>query len=195
MINNRKTTQKNRTAQVAGLMPSDSNIEFFGIRETQQVLWLQNGHTKEWNTLPKWIYAICKSQYLKDKKAVADLQIIETAVNRQVELYIYHLYGDIDARADFFNGELTTSENFRDSKDTPALKWDSKHITIGEAVLNERDILILDMILENLPDKAMASKMGIHQATFDFHKRNLYNRARVDNKGELIIKFFTNKIS
>lgn len=187
MINNSKTTEKTNTAQIAGLLPGDSNIEFIGLKETKQVIWLQHGRTLEWCYLPKWVYAICKKQYLQDKKAVAYLQQIETSVNRQVELYIYHLYGGMDSNPDILKGHLTISENFRDEKNTPALLWDSKHITLNGEKLEPRDIIIIDLILADVPDKAIAPEFNIKQSTLDFHKRNLYNRTHVSGKTALII--------
>jgi len=187
MINNCKTTEKTNTAQIAGLLPGDSNIEFIGLKETKQVIWLQHGRTLEWNYLPKWVYAICKKQYLQDKKAVKFLQKAKTSVNRQVELYIYHLYGGMDAAPDILKGHLTISENFRDEKNTPALLWDSKRITLNGEVLTLRDLIIIDLILEDEPDKAIASEMKITQPTLDFHKRNLYKRTHVNGKTSLII--------
>lgn len=194
MINNSKTTQKTITGQVAGLLPGDSNIEFIGLKETKEVIWLQNGRTLEWCHLPKWIYSLCKKQYLHDKKAVEFLQAAETSVNRQVELYIYHLYGGMDANPDILNGKLTLCENFRDEKNTPALKWNSKCITLNGTVLNLRDLKIIDLILTDAPDKAMAAEFNIAQSTFDFHKRNLFKRANVATKVALVVAVFTHKI-
>ena len=187
MINKSKITQKTLTAQVAGLLPGDSNIEFIGLKETKQVIWLQHGRSLEWCHLPKSIYDICKKQYLKDKKAVSYLQLECTAVNRQVELYVYHLYGDIDHLPDYLNGRLTISENFRDTKNTPALDWDSKHITIEDVELNERDLKIIDLILDDEKDETIAAALGITVSTLAFHKKNLFVKVNVQSKTGLII--------
>ena len=194
MINKDKFTEKRPPTQVAGLLPEDSNIEFYAVTENKRVVWLQNGRTLDWHYLPEWIFKLCKNQYKKDIKAVEDLSQITTNLNRQVELYVYYLYGDLDCTADILNGQLTASENFRETKNDASLSWNYKHITMGEAILTQRDIQIIDMILENLPDKAIASKMNIAHSTFDFHKRNLFKRANVGNKQELIIAAFNHHV-
>lgn len=194
MINMNKSTEKTNTAQIAGLLPGDSNIEFIGLKETKQVIWLQHGRTLEWAHLPKWIYNVCKKQYLQDKNAVEFLQKAETSVNRQVELYIYHLYGGMDAMPDVLNGKLTICENFRDEKNTPSLNWSSKRITLNGTVLTLRDLKIIDLVIQDEPDKAMAAEFNIAQSTFDFHKRNLFKRANVKTKAALIVAVFTHQI-
>jgi DNA-binding CsgD family transcriptional regulator len=194
MINNHKITTKQPTAQVAGLMPGDSNIEFIGVKKTQQVLWLQNGHTLDFKYLPKWAYRICQEKYLNDKPAIDQLSKLTISEERQVELYIYHMYGDLDTTADILNGKLTPSENFRHSKNDASLNWDHKWITIDNKVLTPRDLKIIDLIIEDAPDKAIAAELGITQSTLDFHKRKLYERAGVCSKMALIIKAFNQHI-
>ena len=194
MINNSEITTKTTTSQVAGLMPGDSNIEFVGVHNTQKVLWLRNGHTLEFKYLPKWAYRICQQQYLNDNAAIEQLSRLHVNEERQVELYIYHMYGDLDTTADILNGALTPSENFRHSKNDPSLNWDHKWITLGDAILTPRDLKIIDLIIADMPDKAIALELGISQSTLDFHKRNLYTRANVCSKTALIIKALNQKI-
>lgn len=194
MINNGKFTEKNLTAQLAGLMTTDADIEFIGNKETKTVLWLTKGKVQAWDKLPNLVFELCLNQLNNDKTALEYLQNSESDVNRRVELYVYHLYGDLDTIADVKNGKLAPSENFRDTKNTPALDWDSKRIMIEDEELSKRDLEIIDMILENLPDKAIAYKMGIAHSTFDFHKRNLFKRAKVVNKPGFLIKILTHHI-
>lgn len=187
MINSSKNTTITAPTQIAGLNPGDSNIEFLGDQQTKEVFWVQHGRTLEWKHLPKWAYRVCQEQYLNDKKAMSDLRQLNISNERQVEIYIYHLYGDLDATADILNGKLTSSENYRHSKKDPSIKWDYKWITIGNSVLNDRDIQIIDLILEGKPDKAIAFDLGISQSTLDFHKKNLFKKVGVQSKIELII--------
>jgi len=194
MINNSKITTKQTTSQVAGLLPGDSNIEFFGVKETKQVLWMQNGHVLPWQYLPKWAYRICQTKYLSDNAAMAQLSALNENEERNVELYIYHMYGDLDTTADILNGKLTPSENFRHSQNDPSLNWDHKWLTIEDTILTPRDIKIIDLILNNDLDKVIASELGISQSTFDFHKKNLCEKINVPNKYGLIIKALNNNL-
>jgi len=187
MINISKITKKTNTAQIAGLLPNDSNIEFFGHKSTKSVFWLSKGKVQPWSKLPNFMFQLCLNQLNNDKTALNYLQNLEIDLNRQVELYIYHLYGDLDAMPDIFKGQLTISENFRDENNTPALLWETKRITLNGKKLTPRDLKIIDFILNDVPDKAIASEMKITQPTLDFHKRNLYKRAHVVGKTSLII--------
>lgn len=188
MINNHhKTTTKTPFIKIAGVAPGDNSIEFIAGPE-QTVLWMQNGCVHYFKDLPKWRYEICQVQYLSDKIALQQLSKLSISTERQVEIYIYHNYGDIDATPDMINGTLQPSENFRETKNCPSLEWDSKWITIDGIALTKRDLTIIDCIKEDLPDKAIAAKLGITQSTFDFHKRNLYNKVGVNTKTALLTK-------
>ena len=188
MINKHKITTLTAKAQVAGLDPSDNNIEFIGVCDTQEVLWMQHGCAHEFKNLPKWAYQICQHQYLNDKIAVRQLTALDISPERQVELYIYHLYGDVDATPDIKDGVLQPSENFRHSKNCASLDWETKDITIDGQPLTKRELKIIDLILEDIPDKAIAFEFGIKQSTLDFHKRNLFKNVGVNSKTALIIK-------
>lgn len=188
MINNSKITEKTATLQVAGLLPGDSTIEFIGISETQEVLWLQNGRTLPFKYLPKTIYQKCQEKYLSDAIAFKELSQLPISTERQVEVFIYHLYGDIDSKPDFKDENLQPSENYRHQKNTSCLSWDTKWLTIDGIVLTNRDLRIIDLMIEDAPDKLIAVELGISHSTLDFHKRNLYKKFSVKTKIELIIK-------
>ena len=194
MINTRKITTKTYPEQIAGLMPYDSNIEFVGSKKTMQVFWIQNGRTLEWQHLPRWAYNICKRHYLKDKKAMDYLKEFNVNIDRQVEMYIYHLYGDLDYTADILSGKIQPSENFRHTADCCSINWDHKRITIDGVPLTSRDLKIIDLTKDGLPDKAIANELGITQSTLDFHKRNLFEKTGVHCKTELIIKVITQHV-
>ena len=183
MINTNKITNFSPYPQIAGVMPNDSNIEFIGVRKTKQVLWMQNGNNHYFSDLPLQYYKLLKNAYLKDHKAIEFLSQVTPELRKQVELYTYYMYGDVDSTPDIFNGELAPSENFRDSQDCPSLLWNSKNINIGPHILSPRQLLIVDCILlKNLPDKAIASVMGISHKTLDFHKSKLFTLIGVKNK-------------
>lgn len=195
MINKHKITNLTAPGQIAGLHPSDENIEFIGVIETQQVLWLRNGNAHHFKDLPRWAYQICQYQYLNDKTAVDQLTRLDISPERQVELYIYHLYGAADAKPDLKDRALQPSENFRHQKNCPSLEWISKDITLDGNPLTNRQIKILDLILLDKPDKAIASDLGIQQSTLDYHKNKLYSLANVCTKTGLIIKAYNQKFA
>jgi len=96
------------------------------------------------------------------------------------------MYGEVDATPDITNGKLSASENFRDIRNCPSLLWNSKNINIGSHILTPRQLIIIDCILlQNLPDKAIASVLGISHKTLDFHKSNFFKAIGVTNKMEL----------
>lgn len=195
MINSSKITQNSFPEQIAGLMPNDSNIEFGGEKHTMEVFYLQNGKNHQWNELPRWAYKICEKHFLTDKKAVSYFNDFDVSLTRKVEMYIYHLYGDLDATADILSGKIQTSENFRHTLDCESIDWDNKKITIDGVQLTKRDLRIIDLTKDGLPDKAIANELGITQSTLDFHKRNLFTKANIQCKIELIIKVFQQRIS
>ena len=195
MINMNKSNKNQAPVQiVAGLLPSDSAIEFIGIQETQTVIWVQHGCAREFKDLAAENYMICWQSYHKDMGARSILQQPYRSLERQVELYIYYMCGAVDGVADLKNGKLNFSENLRTSKNCISLKFDYKHITIGGKKLTDRELTIIDYIKEDLPDKMIAGllinksgKVGVSQSTYDFHKRNLFNKIGVKTKPALMM--------
>ena len=186
MINNDKTTNFSAIPQAAGLMPNDSTIEFIGNRRTKQVMWMQNGCNHYFTDIPLEYFLLLKKAYLRDPKAVWFLSSVTPHLNQQVELYTYYLYGEIDSTPDIKNGKLSASENFRHSRNCPSLLWNSKNINIRSHILTPRQLIIIDSILiQNLPDKAIAAVLGISITTLDFHKAKLLKAVGVTNKMEL----------
>jgi DNA-binding CsgD family transcriptional regulator len=187
MINNSEFTNIKSFLQIAGMHPGDNSIEFQGIRKTKQVLWMQNGNNHYFSDLPSEHFNLLKSTYLKDHKAVRFLSGVTDHISRQVELYTYYMYGEVDATPDIDkDGNLAPSENFRDTQNCPSLLWNSKNINIGSHILTPRQLVIVDLIGNNLPDKAIASILGVSHKTLDFHKSKLYKCVGVSTKLELL---------
>ncbi|WP_340074492.1 response regulator transcription factor [Leptobacterium sp. I13] len=193
MINTSKITTFNKHPQIAGVMPNDSNIEFVGVRKTKHVLWLQNGSNHYFTDLPARYYELLKEAYLKDHKAVEFLSGVTDDQHRQVELYTYYMYGELDATPDIMNDKLSPSENFRDKRDCPSLLWNSKNIRIGNYSLTPRQLVIIDLI-GDLPDKAIAAALGVSHKTLDFHKANLFRAVGVHTKTGLLRLAIRHKI-
>lgn len=182
MINSYKNTTFLQSPQIAGMMPNDNGVEFIGVRQTKQVIWLQNGNSHYFSDLPYDYYMLLKDAYTNDDKAVAFLSSVTADLNRQIELYTYYMYGAIDATPDIVDGKLSHCENFRDKRDCPSLHWNSKSLKIGEHTLTPRQIVIIDLISNDIPDKAIADTLCVTHSTLDFHKRNLYQAIGVSSK-------------
>ena len=176
----------------AGVSPSDHNIEFVGVAETKTVLWFQNGNSHQWKYLSPSIYDALEELFLTDHEALKFLTGNYPAeahnTNRMVELYTYYMYGQLDKTPDVIDGVLQNCENLRESKNCPSLKFSNKYIDIDGVHLSARDLQILDDIIEGLPDKMIASRLGIAIGTFDFHKKNLFTKLKVDSKVGLAVK-------
>lgn len=180
--------------RVAGTLPHDCDIEFIGIPKTKEVIWFQFGNQHAFSQLPDDIFKKLAEKYHSDPVAVEDITGLTWDYDRQVEIYTYYVYGDADFTPDVINGVLQPSENYRHQLDCISLKWLTKNITINGEVLNNRELLICDMLLENYTDKVMADELNIALPTLDHHKRNLYKKAGVNNKAAFIIKLFNERI-
>jgi len=191
MINNHKSTEN---LNVAGINPGDSNVEFVGVRNTKSVLWLQNGNSHYFSDLPIQYFLLLKAAYQKDHKAVRFLSKVTDCEKRKVELFTYYMYGDLDTTPDIKNGSLTGSENFRDLDNCPSLLWNSKNINIGNYILSPRQLIIIDLIAKDLPDKAIAHSLNVAINTLDYHKAKLFKVLKVTNKVALLKLAFQYKI-
>ena len=189
--NNHLLRNQNR---VAGTLPSDCDIEFIGIPATMEIIWFQYGNQHSFAQLPDDIFQLLADRYHTDEAAQKDISEMTFDYDRQIEIYTYFVYGDADFSPDIIDGELQPAENYRHKLDCISLNWLTKDITLNGIPLNKRELLICDMLLENYTDKLMANKLNIAVPTFDFHKRNLYKKACVDNKAAFIIKLFNERI-
>ena len=104
------------------------------------------------------------------------------------------MYGDLDNKADVINGQLQPCENFRETKDCLSLQFDLKYIDIEGVHLSQRDLKILDMCMDNMPDKLIADHLGISHSTFDFHNKYLFRKFDCDSKVSIVVKGIKNHI-
>ncbi|NQY30958.1 MAG: response regulator transcription factor [Flavobacteriaceae bacterium] len=179
-----KIKEQNRISQLlpAGVSPNDPNIEFVGEKDNKTVLWIQYGKTHPFTDLPSKYYTKLKEAYSNDPAAVVSLSDLNVGIRREVELYTYYIYGDLDTTPDIKDGELQPSENFRDTLDCLSLQWESKNIDFEGKIITTRQLRILDLIARDLPDKAIAHEMGIAQSTLDHHKKVLFKALNSSNK-------------
>ncbi len=179
---------------VAGVLPSDSNIEFLGIKENKQVLWLQNGSNHYFDDLPLQYFNLLKEAYKKDAEAQQFLEGVTHSFRRQLELYTYYMYGALDCTPDIENGVLSPSENFRHSTNCPSLRWRNKNITVNGIELTKKELFITDMYNEDIPDKAIWSSLGISESYFNQIKQKMYSKAGVRTKPSYIKKVIKEQI-
>ena len=184
MINN---DNKNRifhplTQLAAGLLPGDNGIEFFGNRHTKKVAWLQNGMTHSFSELPSMYFDLLKRLYHKSPKAMIFIKALTDDFPRQIEIFTYYMFGDLNSTPDIKDGVLSLPENFRDKANCPSLLWNLKNITIHGHKLSSREIFISDLINNDVPDKAIAFSLKISHPHLDTLKRKLFKKAGVMTK-------------
>lgn len=193
MINYCESTKKvDYTTLVAGIHPNDQNIEFFAsetLAGIPTVMWIQNGQSKKWRFLPKEFYSLCAEAYLKDEEAVTyfEEQFPSFDLNRRVEIWVYHCFGDLDHSADILSGVLQPSENFRKTQNCPSLNFSYKNITINGKILTKRELAILDLMAEGLPDKAIYPELGVSESHYNTIKRRILEKAGATSKPHLML--------
>jgi hypothetical protein len=194
MINISENTQTKPFEQIAGLLPNDINIEFFGIRASKKVLYLQAGCTHYFHDLPLNAYNLVKNRFLKDHKAVAFISEIHAELKDQVEMYAYYIWGDLDSIPDIKNGVLSSSENFRDLRNCPSLLWNSKNINIGSYILTPRDLAMIDMMADDYLDTVIAAAINVSVSHYDALKRILFKATNTQTKTALVLKARLQKV-
>lgn len=189
-----KTTENNHYHQLpAGIMIGDKRTELFGCRSTKKVFFLNNGETRPFSQLSPRLKDVLINQYINDAQALKDLKHLPQAV--ALEQFAFCVYGAADSTPDFSEDGLTLSDdNFICSNNCSCLKWKSKSITIDGQSLTVRQIEIVKLLASDLPDKMIASQLGIAIPTLDSHKTKLFQKFKVQSKTGLITKAINQKI-
>ena len=102
--------------------------------------------------------------------------------------------GDLDSLPDVKDGKLSESENFRSKRDCPSLLWNKKNINIGSYILSQRERMMIDLMADNYPDKAIASALSISHSYLDELKRLLFKSTNTNSKPALLLKAKTFKV-
>ena len=201
---NDKSTLLQAPAQhlIAGLVPGSEDIEFYGIPETKEVRWLQNGQDHAFEDLSPRNYSMLLNAYMCDTSARRLLECITDTsgrqirldVTKQVMLYTYYCYGDLDANADIKNGVLQPAENYRHERECISLEFESKSITINGIPLKLREIRMIDSFSQEDKDEIVAIELGIVRNTLNQHKKELFEKAGVFTKIGLMVKVFEERI-
>jgi len=193
-MNPQDTTPSIKSQLPAGIMPSDATIEFFGIRKNMTVMYLHSGMAHTWKQLPKAFYNIMLNAYQQDNGGQTFLKNYGVSLNRQVELYTYFCYGTLDHQPDILKGILQPPENFRHNGNCPSITFDRKSFTINRAPLTERDLLIIDLIAKDTPDKVIAGLLCIELSTYNYHKANLFKKTKTQSRVGLCMEAVKNHL-
>lgn len=184
-----KTTQNPPTMMhIAGFFPEDSRIEIFGRSETKTAYFIQNGKVKHISDLDYESLKLLEHRFNESPKAKKYLENITPVKERQLELFAFYMYGQIDGTADIEKGVLADSENFREKRDCPSLLWNAKNITIDGYILTPRELMITDMFSDDLKDEFIAMTLGIAHSTLDGLKRSLFKKVGVQTKTAYMLK-------
>lgn len=192
MKNKATTTSAIPQHLIAGLIPG-SGIEFFGLPETKEVKWLQNGHVRDFSELPLAAFITLLNALRKQPGAKKVLKKLSGNTARQVELFTYFCYGGLDNCPDMVNGELKEFENYRHSRDCISLEF--KPLKINGRRLKSREIKMIDLFVDDTKDEFVALDLGITRSTLNQHKRGLFQKAGVFNKPGLMIAAFKQQLN
>ncbi|WP_196890398.1 helix-turn-helix domain-containing protein [Aureivirga marina] len=191
-----KLKEKEAPVQIAGVSPMDCNIEFVGTSVGRKVIWLQNGKSRHFEELPKSIIQELGKMYLNTPEAILEFttnpEYRNPSLERQIELFTFYNYGDLDDKPDVINGKLQASENFREKENCPSLKF--KEIKINGASLTKEELKIIDLFKKDFPDKACWDELGVKESQFKYLKSKLYRKANVQSKTGLLIRVFHENI-
>jgi len=191
MKNKSTTSLQHSQHLIAGLLPEDSNIEFFGCREKLEVKFTQNGKTHDFHELSSQDHSTLMNAYNMNHEAQNVLQAYKengkfVSRARQLELYTYFMYGGTDTNPDIVDGKLQEPENYRHTRDCISLNF--KPIKLNGNPLKKREIFMLDEMLEDHINLHIAMKMGISESTFAQHDAELKKKAGVESKPGLLVK-------
>lgn len=196
------TKEPSRQQLIAGIRKNDDNIEFFGIRVTKEVMFMQNGKTHEWKDLKGKAARLMIQAYEEDAAAKQILEnlkddageLVNLPFSRRVELYVYYCWGSLDAQPDIKNGVLMEPENFRHTQNCISLDFGKKKLTINGQALKKREIIMIDLFGQDEKDLVVAMELGIATPTLNQHKRELYDRAGVNTKPALLLECMRQQI-
>lgn len=191
-----KTTTLPETSQqmIAGIAKNDCSIEFFGIHETMQVRYLQNGKTHNFRHLKGSEAILLIKSYKSDPQAQEIIKNIipgeRIPFTRQIELYTYFCFGRLDGTPDIHNGKLSLPENYRHRRDCISLGFKHKTFRINGNPIKMRELIMIDAFADDLKDSAVAQMLHITTTTLNQHKRELFDKAGVMTKPALMIQSF-----
>lgn len=194
-----KTTEKKKAPKVihtipAGIMPGDSDTEFFGDRSTLKVFFMSNGRTFPFSALNKKVRNRLLNQLLADE--VAKKELAHLPVSKALERYTYCLYGTLDHNPDVSRtGMLNGSDNFICGIDgCNCMNWSSKQIQYDGHIIKGKLLQVLLAFRNGHDDYNVSQELGIAMPTLNGHKKKLFEIFNVYNKTEMVISAIEAKI-
>lgn len=176
---------------IAGMdLKNSEDLEFYGNRKDKTVIVLQAGHAKPFAQLDRKYYQMIKEALRNDEGAQQYFSSCDYSEERQVELYTYFMWGDLDHTPDISGGTLQPSENFRDSLECPSMDFTNKHFTIDDQELSKRDMIIIDMSARECTDFEIADRLNIAIKTLDSHKTKLLKKLGCGSKLGMVSKSY-----
>jgi DNA-binding NarL/FixJ family response regulator len=198
MKNKSTTSLQHSQHLIAGLLKKDCAIEFFGIPETLEVQWIQNGKVHSFKKLSPGDFSRLVNAYRSNAEALQHISCrVEEgsfiSFKRQVELYTYFMYGGLDGNPDLVNDELQEPENYRHSRNCISLKF--KKIKLNGSPLKPREVQMIDLFIEDDKDDVIAEKMGIAVSTYNQHKKELFTKTGLHTKTAVAVAAVRQRIA
>lgn len=196
-MQDKSNTKKSNPQMPAGILKEDGNVEFFGVRETREVKWIQHGKIRPFSELKGKLSFLIVSAFEGDQPAKeilknltdANGELLKLPYLRRLELYVYYCWGSLNSFPDVVGDVLSAPENFREKADCISLGFSLKKLTIDGIPLKPREIVMIDLFAKDYKDEIIAKELGIAMPTFNQHKRSLFDKAGgVMTKTALMIK-------
>lgn len=177
----------------AGLLPSDSRINFFVKTNSDEVFFLTSG-----SVLPfKELQIIYKRQILKrflnDSCAMQDLG--KYGYTKALELYARCMFGSLDSKGNIDSaGNLLEPVNFMCSDFCYCLQWKSKSLSYEGKEFTLKQLSCLSFIAQGLTDLQIADKMQISVNSLSDIKRRLQKKLGTDAKTSTAVRAIYNRL-
>ncbi|KAA5532779.1 response regulator transcription factor [Paenimyroides baculatum] len=170
---------------IAGIIPTDKNIELFAERKHRKVFFIQNGQTKPFSQLNDIAKDNLLEMFLNDDIAMRDLG--KLPLSAALEEFVMHCFGAADNQTDIYaDGTIGNVEAVACSPCCMCAKWKSKKVNVNGSYLTARELQVVQFLATDYPDKQIAIFMKISQSTLDTHKTNLMRKMNVQSKAGVI---------
>ncbi len=176
------------------------DVEFFGIEQNMTVKFIQGNKIQSWKDLSKENLELIYPYYVSDTPFHEFIEDQETQYNiqlpedRKMELYVYFMWGALDANPDIKDGVLQLSENYRHIENCPSRKFKHKKFMLGEVELTDRDLTIIDMSAKEYKNLVIADELGIKEKSLEAYCKRFYERTGVHTKIGLVNNAHQNQL-
>jgi DNA-binding NarL/FixJ family response regulator len=183
----------------AGLV--NKNVELFD--NNGSLMGTHNGQTFKFNDLPILIRMHFVNEYEIAKKADPDcLKLIRDvfkckSYSQEIEQYSKCNFGGFDNSADY-HLNLSPEKEYWNCGNRGKCRAENivcKPNCVHDYNLSMREVEIIQLISHGLQDKEIADKLDLAVTTVPTHVRNIREKLKVNNRGEIIRFAFSNKIA